>query len=71
MAVETRTVAQVCADARLASRKLAHSDGAARDAALIAMADALDARAAEILEANERDLEAGGRPGSTRRCSTA
>jgi glutamate-5-semialdehyde dehydrogenase len=63
MAVETRTVAQVCADARLASRKLAHSDGDARDAALIAMADALDTRAAEVLEANERDLEAGKEAG--------
>jgi glutamate-5-semialdehyde dehydrogenase len=63
MAVETRSVAQVCAGARQASRTLAHSSGEARDAALSAMANALEARSAEILEANERDLEAGREAG--------
>ncbi|MEA2349026.1 MAG: glutamate-5-semialdehyde dehydrogenase [Thermoleophilaceae bacterium] len=63
MAVETRTVAQVCAEARSASLLLARADGAARNAALVAMADALEVRTAEILEANQRDLEAGREAG--------
>jgi glutamate-5-semialdehyde dehydrogenase len=63
MAVETRSVAQVCADARAASRRLASSDTAARNAALLAMADALEARTEEILEANRRDLDAGREAG--------
>ena len=59
MATTTASVADICLAAKAASRELAALDGATRDAALHAMADALDARAAEILEANERDMEAG------------
>ena len=59
MAVETLSVASVCAEAKRASRALAQLDAGAKDAALLAMADALGERAGEILEANTRDMEAG------------
>jgi glutamate-5-semialdehyde dehydrogenase len=59
MAVETFSVAAICAQAKRASRALAQLDTAAKDAALLAMADALTERADEILEANARDMEAG------------
>jgi glutamate-5-semialdehyde dehydrogenase len=59
MAVVTPTVREVCVEAKRASRELAQLDAAAKDAALIALADALVARTPEILEANARDLEAG------------
>ena len=59
MAVSTASVAQICAAAKDASRVLKRLDTETRNAALHAMADALLAREAEILEANERDLEAG------------
>src|SRR4051794_19763968 len=59
MAVQTRSVADVCAAARLASRSLARLDSATRDAALEAIAAALEARVDEIVEANALDLKAG------------
>ena len=59
MATTTATVTDVCRAAKAASRELAKLDGAIRDAALVAMAEALDARSAEILEANARDMEQG------------
>ena len=59
MAVETFSVATLCAEAKRASRILAQLDAGAKDAALLAMADALSERAGEILEANARDMEAG------------
>jgi glutamate-5-semialdehyde dehydrogenase len=59
MATTTRSVEQVCADARDASRTLATLDGEGRNAALHAMADALERRAPEILELNERDMAQG------------
>ena len=59
MAATATSVADICAAAKAASRELARLDGATRDAALLAMADALDARAGEILEANARDMEQG------------
>ncbi|CAA9505834.1 MAG: Gamma-glutamyl phosphate reductase [uncultured Solirubrobacterales bacterium] len=59
MAVETVSVASACAEAKRASRALAQLDAGAKDAALLAMADALGERAGEILEANARDMEAG------------
>src|SRR5829696_657590 len=59
MAVSTTSVAAVCAAAKDASRVLKGLDTETQNAALHAMADALLAREAEILEANERDLEAG------------
>jgi glutamate-5-semialdehyde dehydrogenase len=63
MATTTQTVAQVCAAAKAAARELARLDTATKDAALHAMADALEQRSAEILEANRRDMEAGEEAG--------
>jgi glutamate-5-semialdehyde dehydrogenase len=63
MATTTRSVAEVCAEARDASRVLARLDTATKDRALRAMADALEARSPEILDANERDMEAGREAG--------
>ena len=59
MAVQTRSVAEVCAAAKQASRSLAKLDSATRDAALEAIAGVLEARADEILEANALDVKAG------------
>jgi glutamate-5-semialdehyde dehydrogenase len=59
MATTATSVAEICAAAREASRVLARLDGDTREAALHAMASALEARADEILEANARDMEAG------------
>src|SRR5436305_14384511 len=59
MATTTASVAEICAAARAASRVLGTLDSGTRDGALEAMAAALELRAAEILEANERDMEAG------------
>jgi len=59
MAVETFSVATICAEAKRASRVLAQLDTGIKDAALLAMADALTERSGEILEANARDMEAG------------
>jgi len=63
MATTTRSVAEVCAAAKAASRELARLDRGTKDAALRAMADALEGRAAEILEANAHDMEAGEQAG--------
>src|SRR5256885_1226328 len=59
MAVQTRTVADICLEAKRASRMLAQLDRGTKDAALHAIAAALLARTPEILEANARDMEAG------------
>jgi len=59
MAIGTASVAEICAAAKSASRVLKRLDTETKNAALHAMADALVAREAEILAANERDLEAG------------
>jgi glutamate-5-semialdehyde dehydrogenase len=59
MATTALSVADTCAAARDASRVLARLDGATRALALEAMAQALETRSAEILEANARDMEAG------------
>ena len=59
MATTTASVAEICAAARAASRVLGTLDSGTRDGALEAMAAALELRAAEILEANERDMETG------------
>jgi glutamate-5-semialdehyde dehydrogenase len=59
VATTTRSVAQICAAARDASRVLARASSGTRDAALEAIAAGLEERTAEILEANERDMEAG------------
>src|SRR3954454_19428537 len=59
MAVQTRSVADICLEAKSASRTLAQLDRGTKDAALEAIADALLARTDEILEANARDMQAG------------
>jgi glutamate-5-semialdehyde dehydrogenase len=59
MAVAARTVTDICRAAKAAARELAQVDSATKDRALLAIADALEARLGEILEANARDLEAG------------
>ena len=59
MATTAQSVAEVCAQAKAASRELAALDTATKNAALEAMADALEQRSHEILEANTRDMEAG------------
>src|SRR6478672_7816632 len=63
MALAQQTVADVCLAARDASRVLAGLDTDTRDAALLAIADALIAREGEILEANAADLVAGREAG--------
>src|SRR3954451_2383006 len=65
MAVQTRSVADICLDAKRASGILAQLDRATKDAALHAIAAALVARTDEILEANARDMEAGRDGGLT------
>ncbi|HUA74376.1 MAG TPA: glutamate-5-semialdehyde dehydrogenase [Solirubrobacteraceae bacterium] len=59
MATVASTVADTCRAAKRASRELARLDTAVKDAALHAIAAALEGRAEEILQANERDMEAG------------
>src|ERR1700704_6026597 len=59
MAVTAQSVADLCRAARDASRLLATLDSATKNTALHAIADALEARTPEILEANARDMEAG------------
>jgi glutamate-5-semialdehyde dehydrogenase len=63
MATTTRSVADVCRSAREAARALATLDTATKDAALHAIANALVARAHEILEANARDVDQGRESG--------
>jgi glutamate-5-semialdehyde dehydrogenase len=63
MAVGTTSVAEICARAKRASRTLATLDSDAKNTALLAMAAALDDRATEILEANERDVAAAREEG--------
>jgi glutamate-5-semialdehyde dehydrogenase len=59
MAVAAQSVTDVCVAARAAARRLAALDSGAKDAALHAIADALEARTEEIVEANARDVAAG------------
>ena len=63
MAATATSVTEVCVRARRAARTLAQLDRGAKDAALLAIADALEARTPEILEANARDMEAGEEQG--------
>jgi glutamate-5-semialdehyde dehydrogenase len=56
MAITTKTAAEICADAKRASRPLASATRAAKDAALAATARLLEQRSAEILAANAADL---------------
>jgi glutamate-5-semialdehyde dehydrogenase len=59
MALTLSSVDEVCARARVASRRLARTDTATKNEALLAIAAALRMRAEEILGANELDLIAG------------
>jgi glutamate-5-semialdehyde dehydrogenase len=63
MATTVPSVAEVCAQARGAARALASLDTETKNAALSAMADALEQRLDTILDANARDMEAGEEAG--------
>jgi glutamate-5-semialdehyde dehydrogenase len=63
MAVATQSVTDLCLAAKRAARELALLDTGTKDRALLAVAGALEARVAEILEANARDLETGREAG--------
>ena len=63
VAVTSASVADICAAAKRASRELAQVESGTREAALEAMALALEDRSGEILEANARDMEAGAEAG--------
>ncbi len=63
MAIALSTVAEQCASARVASRRLAVLDTATKDAALGAISLALVERTPEILAANALDMEAGREAG--------
>src|SRR3954463_646202 len=63
MAVATRSVTDISLAAREAPRRLAGMGSGVKDAALGRVADALEARTPEILEANARDLDAGRESG--------
>jgi glutamate-5-semialdehyde dehydrogenase len=60
---EAQSVSELCRQARVAGRRLAALDSGTKDAALHAIADALDARAAEILAANAEDVVNGREAG--------
>jgi glutamate-5-semialdehyde dehydrogenase len=59
MATATTSIPDLCTTARRAARRLAAVDTAVKDAALLAIADALLACTPEILAANELDMAAG------------
>ncbi len=59
MAVLSSSVADTCRTAQRAARRLATLDSGVKDAALEAIAAALEDRGPEILEASARDMEAG------------
>ncbi len=63
MAIATASVRDVCLAAKRAARVLAQCQSALKDAALLACAVSLSERTPEILEANERDMQAGGEAG--------
>jgi glutamate-5-semialdehyde dehydrogenase len=57
MAIAVSSVADTCRAAKRAARVLAQADTAVKDAALEAIAAALEARIEELLAANERDMQ--------------
>ncbi len=59
MATTAASVRDLCRAAAAAARRLAALGTAEKDAALLALADALEERTAEVLEANARDMETG------------
>src|ERR1035438_2983218 len=62
MAVAVSQVAETCRAAKRAARILARTDTALKDAALEAIALALEEQTEEILTANELDMAAGREP---------
>jgi glutamate-5-semialdehyde dehydrogenase len=63
MATLTKSVPDICLEAKAASRELALLDDETKNRALNAIADALDANADAIVDANAKDLEAGRESG--------
>jgi glutamate-5-semialdehyde dehydrogenase len=63
VATRTQSVAEVCAQAKPASRRLATLDTETKNAALEAIAGAVEARMEEILEANRADSKDGRNAG--------
>src|SRR4051812_17183710 len=59
MSTTAASVTDICLAARDASRQLGAMPTSTKNAALLAIADALVVRTPEIMEANERDMEAG------------
>jgi glutamate-5-semialdehyde dehydrogenase len=59
MATTVSSVADICRSAKRAAKQLARVDSATKDAALEAIAAALEARSEEIVQANGRDMSAG------------
>jgi glutamate-5-semialdehyde dehydrogenase len=63
MAIQTQSVAELCRRAKEASHELATLPAEVKNAALEAIASALESRTAEIIEANAGDLEDGRNAG--------
>jgi glutamate-5-semialdehyde dehydrogenase len=63
MATTAQSVAEICSAARSAALGLARLDTEVKNAALLAMADAIESRTDEILDANALDMEAGAEAG--------
>ena len=63
MATATRTVEEICRAAKDASHQLARVDRATKDACLRDLADRLEQRAQELIEANRADVDAGREEG--------
>ena len=63
MATTAQSVAELCAAARRASRGLARLGTETKNAALEAMAQALERRSGQILEANKQDMDEGEHAG--------
>ena len=63
MATVAQSVRDVCVAAKEASHALARADRATKDACLLDLAERIVARAADLIEANAADLEAGRESG--------
>jgi glutamate-5-semialdehyde dehydrogenase len=63
MATATRTVEEICRAAKDASHQLARVDRATKDACLRDLAERLEQRAPELIEANGADVDAGREEG--------
>ena len=63
MATVAQSVRDVCIAAKEASHALARADRATKDACLLDLAERLESRAADLIEANAADLDAGRESG--------